>query len=51
MASNIWSAETLTAKDGTVTVISAEPRKNSVLEDTLAVWSLLSWFGCGARLC
>lgn len=40
-----WSAETLTAKDGTVSVISASPRQNTLLENAFAVVGLLSWFG------
>ena len=45
MADTYWSAEKLTAKDGTITVISASPRQNTVLENAFAVVGLLSWFG------
>ncbi|KAK9919185.1 hypothetical protein WJX75_009964 [Coccomyxa subellipsoidea] len=45
MADSYWSSETIKSSDGTESVVSKLPRKNSFLEDTIAVLTLLSWFG------
>ncbi|BDA49182.1 Diacylglycerol O-acyltransferase 2 [Coccomyxa sp. Obi] len=45
MADSFWSSETIISADGTESVVSKTPRKNSPLEEVAAVLTLLTWFG------
>ncbi|CAK0786261.1 hypothetical protein CVIRNUC_009474 [Coccomyxa viridis] len=42
---DFWSAEEIKAPDGSVSVISAEDRECTLLENVIAITTLLSWFG------
>ena len=42
---DFWSAEEVKAPDGSVSVISAEDRECTLLENVIAITTLLSWFG------
>jgi hypothetical protein len=46
MSTDYWSSETIVSKNGNQTVISGVPRKNSLLEEAVAVVLFLFWFGC-----
>ncbi len=42
---DFWSAEKIVAPDGTVSVISAEERPCTLLENVIAISTLFTWFG------
>ncbi len=48
MAESFWSSETIISADGTESVVSKIPRKNSPLEEIVAILTLLIWFGCAS---
>jgi len=45
MTESFWSVERIMSDDGGESVISQKPRKNTIFEDTIAIFTLLSWFG------
>jgi len=42
---DFWSAERIVTPDGTVSVISAEERPCTLLENVIAISTLFTWFG------